>query len=354
MKILYAIQGTGNGHISRAIEIVPHLKKYAETDILISGSHYELELPFEVRYKLHGLGFIFGKKGGVDILRTYLNLDTARLIREIRTLPVDQYDLIISDFEPVSCWAAYLRKKYCVGLSNQAVTLHPLAPQPGVTDPLGKLILEKYAPTNARYGFHFRRFDQNVFTPIIRAEVRNITVSNAGHITVYMPSYQNEKIWKMLRLFPNTKFEVFSKHGDKVEDKKNVKFQPLNKDRFLESMASSAGVLCNAGFGTTSEALFLGKKLLVIPMKNQYEQHCNAAVLKTMGVTVVKSLKEKHSDKIKDWLKNGNVIPVNYPDNTDQLVRKIIENFQNREKEPKGLQKLLQPLSPSLSYPELV
>ena len=107
MKILYAIQGTGNGHISRALEIVPQLKKIAETDILISGSHYELELPFPVKYKLHGLGFIFGKKGGVDILKTYLRMNMPRLIREIRMLPVHEYDFIISDFEPVSCWIAW-------------------------------------------------------------------------------------------------------------------------------------------------------------------------------------------------------------------------------------------------------
>ena len=34
MKILYAIQGTGNGHISRAREIIPLLQKYGELDIL--------------------------------------------------------------------------------------------------------------------------------------------------------------------------------------------------------------------------------------------------------------------------------------------------------------------------------
>ena len=38
MKVLYAFQGTGNGHIARAQEIIPILKKYAEVDILISHS----------------------------------------------------------------------------------------------------------------------------------------------------------------------------------------------------------------------------------------------------------------------------------------------------------------------------
>ena len=45
MKILYAIQGTGNGHISRARDIIPVLMQMGELDILISGTEAEVELP---------------------------------------------------------------------------------------------------------------------------------------------------------------------------------------------------------------------------------------------------------------------------------------------------------------------
>ena len=62
MKILYAIQGTGNGHISRARDIIPLLQKKGDLDILISGIQADVELPYEVKYKLKGLSFIFGKK----------------------------------------------------------------------------------------------------------------------------------------------------------------------------------------------------------------------------------------------------------------------------------------------------
>ncbi len=47
-------------------------------------------------------------------------------------------------------------------------------------------------------------------------------------------------------------------------------------------------MLCGAGFETPAEALFLGKKLMVIPMKGQYEQHINAASLKELGIPVLK------------------------------------------------------------------
>ena len=38
MKILYAIQGTGNGHIARAEDIVPVLKRFGTLDVLVSGA----------------------------------------------------------------------------------------------------------------------------------------------------------------------------------------------------------------------------------------------------------------------------------------------------------------------------
>ena len=41
MKILYAIQGTGNGHLSRSMDIVPLLKKMGEVDVLVSGTQGE-------------------------------------------------------------------------------------------------------------------------------------------------------------------------------------------------------------------------------------------------------------------------------------------------------------------------
>jgi uncharacterized protein (TIGR00661 family) len=330
MKILYAIQGTGNGHITRAMEIVPVLWKKGNVDVLISGTQADIPLPFPVKYKFKGLSFIFGKGGGVDIWNTYLKMNSLRFLREISDFPIAEYDLIISDFEPISSWAAVLAKRTSVGLSNQVATLHPLAPKPKKKDLLGKLILERYAPTTFNYGYHFKSIDKNIYTPIIRREVREQKISNKGHYTVYLPSYDAERIIKHLKKFNGVQWQVFSKHNEKKYTHKNIVIQPLDKDLFLKSMASSNGVLCNAGFGTASEALFMKKKLMVIPMKTQYEQQCNAAMLKSMGVPVMKKLKTKHADKIKDWLEDNSIVKVNYPDVTEKIIDTIIENHAGK------------------------
>jgi uncharacterized protein (TIGR00661 family) len=336
MKILYAIQGTGNGHVSRARDIIPLLQKNHEVDILISGTQADVELPYPVKYKYSGLGFIFGKDGGVDLLETFKQNSIKILFLEINCLPIDSYDLVINDFEPVSAWACYQKNKKCIGLSHQLAVLNKNAPRAKNIDPVGKAILKKYAPSDVQYGFHFKPYDTNIFTPVIRQQVRNCNVTTGEHYTVYLPSYDDKRIIKVLKECKHTKWDVFSKHNKKITIHGNITIRPISNDAFVNSMASSQGVLCGAGFETPAEALFMNKKLLVIPMKGQYEQQCNAAALKDMGVPVVKSLKLKHVDKIKKWIKSTDKVEVNYPDITEEIITKILA--QNAVEEESAIQ----------------
>ena len=326
MKILYAIQGTGNGHLSRSMEIIPHLQKRGNVDVLLSGNQCELKLPFDVRYRFHGLSFIFGKKGGIDFTKTYKNNRVRRFMREVNSLDVNHYDLVISDFEPVSSWACFLENKRCIGLSNQAAILTKGAPTVNSDDWIGKFILKNYAPVSEAYGFHFQRYNQGIFTPIVRKQVRNLNTSDKGFYLVYLPAHSDERILKTLKRYPTIEWQVFSKHGNESFIDENVWLRPINNEQYLESLANCTGLLCAAGFGATTEVLFLGKKLCVIPMKSQFEQQCNALALKQMGITVVKSLKKKWHQNIQDWLDEESPIRVNYPDNAEQIVSTIIQN----------------------------
>ena len=327
LKILYAVQGTGNGHLSRAMDVIPCLQKHGEVDILVSGIQGDLELPFKVKYKLTGLSFIFGKKGGVDLFKTVMKSNLPKLIKSIRKLPVEDYDVVINDFEPVSAWACYFKHKKCIGLSHQSAVLDKHFPLPDEEDRKGKLILKNYAPADLFYGFHFYSVGDNIFTPVIRVHVRNRKVTDKGHYTVYLPAYDDKTLINRLSAFPTIKWDVYSKHCKKKKVLNKITIQPIDNEGFTASMASGSGVLCGAGFETPAEALFLNKKLLVVPMKNQYEQQLNAAALKKMGVPVIKRLNPKYTDVISNWLVNGKVIPVQYPDRTQEIVDRIFENI---------------------------
>ena len=323
MKILYAIQGTGNGHLARATEIVPILKSMAQTDVLVSGTQADLNVPFQVDYKLSGMSFIIGKSGGVDLIKTALKLPLSQLIKDIRKLPVEKYDLVINDFEPVSAWACWLRGKDCVGLSHQNAVLHPSAPKPNFNDIVGKLILKYYAPVTYKYGFNFKPSFPNIFPPVIRGDIRNAESTQKPHYTVYLPAYSDQQILDVLSSIPDIEWQVFSKHSHTIYSAGNVHFQPVSLEKFTKSFLSCTGLLCTAGFEGPAEAIYLGKRLCVIPMKKQYEQYCNAAFLKSMGIRVLDRFSTS-AKVLEEWTKSEDILHVRYPDMTTQILENIV------------------------------
>lgn len=328
IKILYGIQGTGNGHLSRAQELLPYLREIADVDVLISGMHYNLKLNIKPKFKMQGLGFFFGTKGGIDILKTIRYMNIYRFIKDIKSLDVKSYDLVISDFEPVTAWAAKVKSVFCLGMSHQSSMLMKNVPLPENKSAIGMCILKYYAPCKDYISFHFKTYSNAIFTPIIRKEIRNVEVNNLGHYTVYLPAFGDKEIIKLLSEFKDVNWQVFSKHAKFSYDSVNIKILPVESFSFMKSISNCSGVLCGAGFETPAEALFLGKKLIVVPMKGQYEQECNAAALKEMGVAVINNffLGAKEAIK-KNFFSDKNAIRVEYTDNANRIVRYLQANF---------------------------
>ena len=67
LQILYSVQATGNGHISRASEVYPYLSKYGNVDVLLSGSNCNLPVNMPVKYRLPGIS-LFYKQRWVGLL----------------------------------------------------------------------------------------------------------------------------------------------------------------------------------------------------------------------------------------------------------------------------------------------
>ncbi len=323
MRVLYAIQGTGNGHISRARDIIPLLQKHCDLDILISGTQADVRLEAPVDYRLKGISFIFGKMGGVDIWNTYIKTNFIRIQNEIRRVPVRQYNFVINDFEPISAWACYLKNVPCLALSHQAALLDKHVPKPKRRDAFGEFILKNYAPSMLKLGFHFQSYATHIRTPIIRQHIRDLPVDEQDHYTVYLPAYDHRKVIDRLKRFSDVRWQVFSKHARQPETVANVTVLPVNNTDFIKSIVTSKGVLSGAGFEVPAETLFLQKKLLVVPMKKQHEQHYNAAALKHMGVPILKNFKKKNLQIIDAWLTSDARVNVDYPNETERIIESI-------------------------------
>ncbi len=324
MNILYAIQGTGNGHLSRAVDIIPELKQHGKLDLFVSGAQAEVSLPYPVKYKSKGLSFYFGKSGGINFLKTFQKNSSKDVIKEINSFPVEKYDLVVNDFEPITAWACRKKDIPCIGLSHQSALLSKKSPRPRVIDPFGEWLLRNYAPVKKYVGFHFEQYDKNIFTPVVRMAIREAEIKDQGHYTVYLPAYDDKKLVQLFLKIAKVRWHIFSKHTKTPYHVGRISVYPISGVDFIESVVTGSGVLCGAGFETPAEVLHLNKKLLVVPMKSQYEQHCNAAALKGLGVPILKKVKKKSIKKIEKWIESGKPLDISFPDVTAEAVAKLM------------------------------
>jgi uncharacterized protein (TIGR00661 family) len=157
-------------------------------------------------------------------------------------------------------------------------------------------------------------------------------VTDRGHYTVYLPSYDDKKLLPILNRFPRVRWHVFSKHTRSSYHTGKISVHPVNNEEFTASLTSCTGVLCGAGFETPAEALYLQKRLLVVPMKGQYEQHYNAAALRQLGVPVMKKVKKKSVNKIREWLDGSNTPQIFFEDITEEAVGAAMGLAQEKDR----------------------
>jgi uncharacterized protein (TIGR00661 family) len=326
MKVLYAIQGTGNGHVSRAREVIPVLKQLAEVDVFLSGRNSNIKLPFDIDYSSKGLSFEYGTKGGLDYWQTIRKVSPLNLMKEIRDFPIQKYDLVINDFECISAYAAQLKKVPCISFSHQASLLSDKCPKPEKTNKLGEYILKHYAPTHYAVGMHFKRYDGSIFTPIIRKEIRQLNPIQLGHYTVYLPAVGTLQLTQLLSQIPDVRWEVFSRDIRYTRIEKNITIRPIQNDVFIQSLATCKGLLTGAGFESPAEAMYLNKKVFVIPIEGQYEQLCNARSLQDFGIESASFQDINLLKMLQKWVNQSSNIDVNYPDLTQEILEKILFN----------------------------
>src|SRR5258708_14386121 len=140
MKIFYAVQATGNGHISRAMELLPFLERYGKVDLFLSGANNSLQLDSTVKYRSKGLSLFYTDKGGLDYWKIARGFAPLRIMKEVRDLPVEKYNLVLNDFESITSLASAYKKVASVNLVHQASFASPKFPTPQHINWFGKWI----------------------------------------------------------------------------------------------------------------------------------------------------------------------------------------------------------------------
>ena len=187
MKILYGVQGTGNGHITRARAMSKAFASHtnASVDYVFSGrardKYFDME-PFGEFRSFNGLTFRH-KAGKISPTATIKGNKLFRLVKDIRTLDVSPYDLIVTDFEPITAWAGKLAKKPVIGVGHQYAFHHQI-PKKGDSWAANK-VMAAFAPVTLGLGLHWHHFGAPILPPIADTQADSCRVED-DKILVYL------------------------------------------------------------------------------------------------------------------------------------------------------------------------
>ena len=299
MRVLYGVQATGNGHISRARALGKYLQAEGITvDFLFSGrpadQFFDMQQFGDYQVKT-GLSFVT-EHGHINYLKTALRAKPLELWRDIRQLDCSAYDLVLTDFEPITAWAARLQNKRSVALGHQYAFLHQI-PQSHASL-LSRSIFRFFAPGQQQIGLHWHHFNQPILPPIVDLEPAANT-ADPHKVLVYLPFEDQQQVIQWL--MPLTQYQFYL-YGPGLSSGQlgHIQCAAPCVEQFKHDLHHCSAVLSNAGFELVSEALQLQKRILVKALQGQMEQQSNALALTQLQLG--QSTETLNTEVIQHWL----------------------------------------------------
>ncbi len=294
MRIVYGVQSTGKGHLSRLLGLKPLFDQDGhELLVIITGycepPDYFFNALEGARYKrFHGLSLVENGSGGVSRRRTmkafagHLPALFESFRRAHKMISEFAPDLIVSDFDPITGSPFVAPATFKVGIGNVATISHVVAARPTKTtvDRFNIHAVRKLFTSglDVELGCHFYPLDKQCLPPILRPEILTARVENRGHIVVYQ-AFRGllGPILDYATRHPDRPIIVY---GDALpgEHPDNIAYA-TDPSRFAHDLATCDAFVGTAGFQAICEAFYLRKKIVVEPIAGHYEQHWNAAEL---------------------------------------------------------------------------
>jgi uncharacterized protein (TIGR00661 family) len=153
--------------------------------------------------------------------------------------------------------------------------------------------------------------------PILRAAVRDMEPSTGDHVLVYHNDPTGVVgLIETMQALSEYRFIAynFDPPPDAARTMPNVQFKDPEIDGFLVDLASAKAVVSTAGFTLISEALYLGKPLLVMPNGGIFEQTLNALYLKRENLGEAIMYRIPGPDELRGFLQRAVQHPGRRPD----------------------------------------
>jgi uncharacterized protein (TIGR00661 family) len=269
-NILYGVNGEGSGHSTRAKEVISHLQQQGHKLHVVSFDRglRNLSESFPVT-EIFGLKLTY-VNNRVRYKRTLASnlIKAPRAARSLKTLShlVDEenIELVITDFEPLTCHVGHRKKLPVIAIDNQHAITNTVVSLPrGFRRDVAAVSLVTRMMTShadAYFVLSFfpapvKRRNTFLFPPIVRQEVLSAKAQTGDYVLVYVTSPAKElaALLKQVRC-------KFICYGFGIEGQDgNILFKKPSMEGFLRDLAGAKAVIANAGFSLVSEALYLGK-----------------------------------------------------------------------------------------------
>jgi len=293
-NILYGVNGEGAGHSTRAKEVLTHLAAQGHKLHVASFDRglQNLKNDFDVT-EIFGFRFAY-VNNRVRYKRTIAkNLVTIPQARKSLTRLGDlmddkKIDLVITDFEPLTCQIGHHRDLPVISIDNQhcltnvAVTYPKEYRRDAAAAKLVTKLMSHWADAYLVISFFtaaIRKRNTFLFPPLLRREILEAKPTEGNHVLVYVTSPAPE----LARLLTSIRcpFIAYGFGREGVEG--TVTFKKPSLEGFFKDLVSARAVIANSGFSLVTESLHLGKPYLAIPVAHQFEQAFNAYWLQKSG-----------------------------------------------------------------------
>ena len=297
-RIVYALSGQGRGHTSRSLATSDALRKRGHEVLFCCGGTAReiLEAQGETVLHVPVLRHVMKDNVLLPAQTVFTNWRAIRRTPQIVERLSDAFadfrpDLLITDFEGYSRRAAERVGLPVLSFNHQQViteTRYALPLRSRWHALVAKTIIKLIAPKNPEHlllsSFFFPPLKNpsktTLVPPIIRPAVQALRPEPGEHVLVYYNQAEgSDYLLDYLRQI-EARFVVYNfPTPPHPEAYPNVVFKKPSLEGFLGDLARSRAIMCTAGFTLMSEALYLGKPLLVIPNRGIFEQTLNALFL---------------------------------------------------------------------------
>ncbi|HXV33360.1 MAG TPA: glycosyltransferase family protein [Gaiellaceae bacterium] len=301
MRILYGAVGEGLGHATRSRVVAAHLLEQGHrVKVAASGRAYSYlreHLP-DVE-EIWGTSFVL-EHGTVNAWKTL----TANVTGGARGVPADWRhgseiarsfapDLVVTDFDGFTYLFAKAHRTPVLSVDNIQMVdrcTHDAEILRGVhldyrearTFIHAKLGRASHYVITTFFRPPLRKTRTTLVPSLLRPEILAARPERGEHLLVY--GRISETAIAALEA-SGVPCHVYGARDGLTEEvrERNLAYKPFANEAFIDDLRAARGVVGSAGYSLMSEAVYLRKPMLALPLAGQFEQEMNARYLERLG-----------------------------------------------------------------------